>query len=195
LHETFHVFQAQAAGEKFNLADQYFESEEPYWEIEGQMQEDWESEIELLAKALEAKTADQAADYARQFLAQRDQRRNTQNLDADLVAYERQVEWLEGLAKYVELAIWEKASTTPIYKPHPEVVTDPDFESYSTYERHWSQEIDQLKHQSGQAGNTRFYYTGMAQANLLDKLMPDWKTEILKPGIFLEDLLRAAVAP
>jgi hypothetical protein len=195
LHESFHVYQAQVAGDKFTQANQYFESDELYWEIESQMREDWEKEIDLLAKALEAKTTEEATNYARQFLTQRDQRRNTQNLDEAFVAYECQVEWLEGLAKYVELAIWKKASTTSAYEPNPEVTRDPDFKSYSTFERQWSQEIDQLKHQSSQTGNTRLYYTGMAQANLLDLLKPDWKNEVMKPGIFLEDLLRTAVAP
>jgi len=36
--------------------------------------------------------------------------------------------------------------------------------------------------------------TGMAQAFLLDALLPDWKEKYWKDGIFLEDLLRTAIA-
>jgi hypothetical protein len=39
----------------------------------------------------------------------------------------------------------------------------------------------------------RFYYSGMAQAMLLDHLMPDWKNQVLNEGVFLEDLLETAV--
>jgi len=42
-------------------------------------------------------------------------------------------------------------------------------------------------------GDGRFYYSGMAQAVLLDRLMPGWKDQALEDGVFLEDLLEAAV--
>ena len=41
----------------------------------------------------------------------------------------------------------------------------------------------------------RFYYTGMAQAVLLDRLLPGWKEIAFDDGVFLEDLLATAVAP
>jgi hypothetical protein len=53
--------------------------------------------------------------------------------------------------------------------------------------------VAELKRQADQAGETRFYYTGMAQASLLDRLMPDWKVRILAKGVWLEDLLQSAV--
>jgi hypothetical protein len=39
----------------------------------------------------------------------------------------------------------------------------------------------------------RFYYSGMAQAVLLDRLMPDWKVRAWSEGVWLEDLLAEAV--
>ncbi|NKQ36994.1 MAG: hypothetical protein HF973_15450 [Chloroflexi bacterium] len=42
-------------------------------------------------------------------------------------------------------------------------------------------------------GDGRFYYSGMAQAALLDRLLPDWKEQALTDGVFLEDLLETAV--
>ena len=50
-----------------------------------------------------------------------------------------------------------------------------------------------MKNQGSQANDTRFYYTGMAQAFLLDRLMPDWKSSIFSEGVWLEDLLRQAI--
>jgi len=46
----------------------------------------------------------------------------------------------------------------------------------------------------GHSDEKRFYYSGMAQAFLLDRLSPGWKQQILSPGVFQEDLLRRAVS-
>ncbi|UCG23997.1 MAG: hypothetical protein JSW55_18005 [Chloroflexota bacterium] len=50
-----------------------------------------------------------------------------------------------------------------------------------------------MKRQAGQEGDVRFYYTGMAQASLLDRLSPGWKELGMNDGVWLEDLLRSAV--
>ncbi len=42
-------------------------------------------------------------------------------------------------------------------------------------------------------GEARFYYTGLAEAALLDRLMPDWKARVMAKGVWLEDLLQLAV--
>jgi hypothetical protein len=42
-------------------------------------------------------------------------------------------------------------------------------------------------------GDGRFYYSGMAQAVLLDRLMPGWKDQVLVDGVSLEGLLMTAV--
>jgi len=49
-----------------------------------------------------------------------------------------------------------------------------------------------MKRQVDQEGDTRFYYTGMAQATLLDRLSPDWKRTMAE-DVWLEDLLAQAV--
>jgi hypothetical protein len=72
---------------------------------------------------------------------------------------------------------------------------DEDFEGYNTFESHWNRELSQAKRQAGVEGDVRFYYTGMLQAYLLDRLLPDWQAGILEEGVYLEDLLREAVAP
>jgi hypothetical protein len=47
---------------------------------------------------------------------------------------------------------------------------------------------------AGNEGDGRFYYSGMTQAFLLDQLAPGWKARIMQDDVFLEDLLREAVA-
>ena len=50
-----------------------------------------------------------------------------------------------------------------------------------------------LRMQAG-AGEVRFYYSGMAQAFLLDRLAPGWRAGVLRGDVFLEHLLDQAVA-
>ena len=71
---------------------------------------------------------------------------------------------------------------------------DGDFKEYRFFQQRWRQEISQMKRHAGQEGETRFYLTGMAQATLLDRLLPGWKELALAEGVFLEDLLREAVS-
>ena len=193
LHESFHVFQAEIASTHFDDTEKAYRDDERYWSADASMHEAWKAEIDLLARAISSKSDDEAAERARAFLAQRDERRQTYGLDAALVDYERRIEWLEGLAKYVELGIWREASATPSYASLPALADDPDFKAYTTYSQRWSQELDQMKRQAALEGDVRFYYTGMAQAVLLDRLMPDWKAHILTETVALEDLLREAV--
>jgi len=37
-----------------------------------------------------------------------------------------------------------------------------------------------MKRQATREGETRLYYSGMAQAMLLDRLLPEWKSRILQ---------------
>jgi hypothetical protein len=138
---------------------------------------------ELLRQALVAPDDETAADLVSQFLAQRDLRRQRVSLPTDLVDYERQLEWEEGLAKYVEMEIWRQAFTASDYQPLPEMNQDPDFNDYQNFRQRWNQEISQMRRQAGQEGENRFYLTGMAQATLLDRLLPGWKEQSLADGV------------
>ena len=93
------------------------------------------------------------------------------------------------------MAIWELADESQTYAPAPQTVNDPDFKDYGTFERYFGRELDQAERQAGQDSVVRFYYTGMLQGRILDRLMPDWQTRALEDGVFLEDLLREAVSP
>jgi hypothetical protein len=130
----------------------------------------------------------------RQFLQSRDQRRAAAGLDAELVNYERQREWLEGLAKYAELSIQRLAATASGYIPQVALAVDPDFKGYATRERYWLNQMGEIQRSASREGESRFYYGGMAQAVLLDRLLPGWKGRAFAPGVMLEDLLREAVS-
>jgi hypothetical protein len=193
LHEAFHVFQRSQTQARLEDAELAYREDGRYWAVDPEMGEAWVEEIDMLAQALAATSDEQAADLVAQYLDRRRERRLSHNLSPALVDYERRLEWLEGLAKYVELEFWRQAAETQAYQPLLTTAEDSDFDEYSGFEGRWSQEIGQMKRQAGQEGDVRFYYTGMAQATLLDRLLPDWKEQVLEEGIWLEDLLGRAV--
>jgi hypothetical protein len=193
LHESFHAFQGMQAPERLAAAERAMQLASGYpWEEQG-IRAYWQRETELLAQALEARDADETRALARQFLAQRYERRQQFGLQADFVDFERQREWLEGCAKFVELDVWKVAFIAPSYQPVEATRSLPDFDSYRTFERAWSQEVAQLKRAAGQESDSLFYYTGMAQAFLLERMYPGWQARIMEKGIFLEDLLQVVI--
>ena len=54
----------------------------------------------------------------------------------------------------------------------------------------WSAQLGEVTRTAGRVGETRFYYSGMAQAAVVDRLLPDWKERAFEPDVMLEDLLR-----
>lgn len=193
LHEAFHVFQQAKAPARFDDAELAYRDGSNYWAIDPQMHDAWQEEIDLLAQALDAGSDERAAGLVRGFLNQRQARRQANDLSPDLIDLERRLEWLEGLAKYVELESWRQAAETEGYHPLPAMADDPDFDGYTKFDGRWSQEVGQMKRQANQEGDTRFYYTGMTQAVLLDRLMPAWKEQVMEEGVWLEELLAKAV--
>ena len=155
------------------------------------LQADWKTELDFLADALRSNDSTRALELTRQFLALRAARRESANLSHELIAYEQHREWLEGLARYAELETWRQAFISG-YVPLSETNALDDFKSYKGFESRWSWELDQISRMANDAGDGRFYYTGMAQAYLLDQLMPDWKTRVMDDGIWLDDLLKSA---
>jgi hypothetical protein len=141
---------------------------------------------------LEAKTQAEKIEFVREFLAVRDARRIDNSLSENLIDYERWLEWEEGTAKYIEVASL-KATCGPCgYQAINEMQDDPDFKQYQKINQRWSQEIIQLRYQTS-SGENQLYMTGMAQAFLLNDIMPGWKEKYWDEGIFLEDLLREAI--
>jgi hypothetical protein len=191
IHESFHVYQQLQAPERLAEAERAHEIGDHYWQVDTNMREAWKSEIDLLKQAVMAEDDTHARGLARQFLQQRAKRRAEANLSPDLVDYERQLEWEEGLAKYVEVDAWREAYQHADY--HPTLEGDPDFKGYQTFPQRLKQELGQMSRQAGQEGDVRFYYTGMAQALLLDRFTPGWKDKALQDRVWVEDLLADAL--
>jgi hypothetical protein len=194
IHESFHAYQAMTNLDRFTGAEEVMRLESHYpWEEQTQ-KDYWEVELNLLSLAAKSDDVQQTNKLARQFLVKRDERRKNLPLNSDFVNFERQREWLEGLAKYAELSSGRIASMTPDYQWLQAMDLDPSFNNYRSRERFWVMQLDQVRHVLNNEGEIRFYYSGFAQSVLLDKLFPKWKERAISEGIPLEDLLRAAVS-
>ena len=145
----------------------------------------------MLTAALQATSEFEKRELTQQFLQQRQTRRQDAHLTQDLIRYEQQREWLEGSAKYVELAVWREASRAPNFEPL--LTDDDDFSDYNNFERQWQRELAQMGRMADDEGDGRFYYTGWAQTTLLDTFMPEWKTRVFNEETTLEQLLGEAV--
>jgi hypothetical protein len=191
LHEEFHVFQIYSAKERLEASEAAHRLGDRYEAMAGDFAAEWKRECGLLADALAAKTTDEKRELVKQFLAARDTRRSQYKMEAQLIDYERWLEWEEGTAKYVEVLSLKLASASA-YAPVPDMQDDLDFKGYRTFNQRWANEMFQLRQQSS-PGEGRFYTAGMAQAFLLDDLLPGWKEQYWLEGVFLEDLLRQGV--
>ena len=107
-----------------------------------------------------------------------------------LISYERKREWLEGIAKYVELETGRKAAVAG-HIPLPEAQEAAGLNNYSTRERFWFNQVDAIDNTQF-SGETLFYYSGLGQAVLLDHLLPGWK-ELAIQGAELDPLLERAM--
>lgn len=180
LHETFHAFQASTAPDRFANWRDFYRGQARYPYENAAFKEAWNQEGKLLSQALDEPELAQVQVLVRQFLAVRDQRRTAVNANADLLRFEREVEWLEGLAKYVEILTYEVAEGASL-----EALKKLGF---------WQTDFRRLDGALGEAdSDLRFYLSGMAMARLLDRLDPAWKEHALAEGVYLETLLRAAV--
>lgn len=192
-HEAFHAYQATVCPVSFTNAEKVMLIENSYpWDDTTQV-DAWQKELDLLVDAAKANSNTEASELARQFLTQRELRRIQLGLSPEFVDFERKREWLEGLAKYTELTIGRIAAITPGYEPLPDIKDDPKFNDYNTRDRFWSMQLDQIRRILKNEGEVRFYYSGFAQAVVLDRLMPDWKERAMTEGVWLEDLLWEAI--
>jgi len=190
-HEAFHAYQGVAAPLRIASAERAAAEVEPGYPFgQAASERAWRRELGLLASCLQASTREEARVRARLFIASRRDRRNRLGLAAELVGCECQREWLEGLAKYVELESWRRAAQTPGYRPLTALKSDPSFKAYAGFRRRLSQEVGQI---AWAKDDTRFYYSGMAQAMILDRLMPGWKSRAFVQDVWLEDLVAEAV--
>jgi hypothetical protein len=107
-------------------------------------------------------------------------------LGSDFLAFERELEWLEGLAKYAEIKFYEIAASRSREAPYGR------YGAVLPFPLQW--DFVRLEKTLGaQDGDLRFYLSGLAQARLLDRLSPQWKARAMQEDVYLEDLLRDSV--
>lgn len=193
-HESFHAFQAAWAPQRFYPAEKSRSLDTQYPWFEEQTISAWETELKLLQSALRSSDPEETHQLAEQFLTQREERRTAMGLSQNLIDFENNREWVEGMARYAELEIWRLASERNRYQPVLSIQMDASFYHYRKFNTRWKRELDQMPRMAKDEGDGRFYYSGMAQAYLLDQLQPDWKSLMYEdPSLNLEDLLRNAV--
>jgi hypothetical protein len=193
LHEGFHAHVQRVAPQRLAQSEAAAAASDTYpWEDEALIAA-WEEELALLQSAVRAEERSDVERLAGEFLDRRDARRADAGLTAAQIAFENQREWLEGLAKYAELQVY-RAGASASYQPLPVTAEIDGFDNYETFQQRWDQEVDQITRMADDPGDGRFYYSGFAQGVILDELLPDWKERALEPGVFLEDLLREALA-
>jgi len=192
-HESFHAYQGTNLPDKLAAAERSYQWEEGYPLEQDAFIEAWKHELDLLMKAVLASSLEESRGLASQFLAAREERRKQAGLTYGSLAYERNREWLEGMAKYAELTLQRRAGADPDYRPLPAIQEDPNFSDYRSRERYWKGQMKELQRMAGRDGDIRFYYSGFAQGVLLDRFLPGWKERLWAEDIWLEELLAQAL--
>jgi hypothetical protein len=144
------------------------------------------AEGQALVNALQATDKQGTRDAAARFLKLRQTRRAEQ--DGKIAAYEQATEWIEGLARYAEVALMLHAGQAAPASPDNTI-------TYPAAAEIWQPFLDQLMNPSASPDGFRgrYYLLGAGQAFLLDRLLPDWKTRALNEKAALEGLLQEAV--
>jgi hypothetical protein len=186
LHEVFHAFQAVCHPSRFAKMKAVYASEDRYPFKDPEFVAAWNREGAVLAEASRSKDHVETARLAERFLDLRAARRARFVLDASLLDFERELEWLEGLAEFVEIRFYEIAHSRagePAYSRYKPPLPMPLQNDFFRLERALG----------AQSGDLRFYLSGMALARLLDRLRPGWMSEAMKDDYSLDDLLRGAL--
>jgi hypothetical protein len=187
LHEVFHAFQAARAPQHFTVAVSVYKFEGRYPYEDPEFSSAWNSEGAALAGALAAKDESTISGLVQKFLDIRKARRRQIDLDSELISYEQELEWLEGLSKYAEIRFFEFAASR---------ANEAAYANYRSGHPFWPMDLARLRRNlGGQEGDLRFYLSGVAQAMLLDRLDPRWKDGAFEESANLDDRLRAAVFP
>lgn len=171
IHEAFHAYQGISAYDKFKQAESIARLSSEYpWESP-ENQNGWSQEADLLLQAYKSESITSVHQYISEFLKHREQRRVLANISPHLIEYEQKREWLEGLAKYVELKTGIIASETALYESIPEIKELSDFKHYQNSSNNLKKQISEARRAASRSGESRFYYLGMLQAMLLEDLL------------------------
>lgn len=188
VHESFHAFQATRDFNRLKESESAFPWNKEYPWSDIAFNKAWKEEMALLIKAFESKDDSYAKRTIGQYLEMRNKRYLDSKFTPELIRLEQLKEWEEGMAKYMELALWKFASGSSAYVPAVALKNDPSFEQYKNFNQAMSRELMNCRMQP-QADDTRFYYAGMLQAFLLDRFYPGWKQQAFNTDIFPDMLL------
>ncbi|MEE4194350.1 MAG: hypothetical protein V2J07_04045 [Anaerolineae bacterium] len=192
-HESFHAYQGTVSLDRMAEAEKMISVESGYPWNDEQVRQMWQEELDLLYQAVQEEDLEVKRELAAQFLAQRVARRTQTSLSLEEIEFERQREWLEGLAKYAELSILYAAAADSAYLPVLNSSVDGEFDGYQKSVPYFERQLSEVTRMVNQDGEIRFYYTGMCMGLLLDDLLPGWKSEILTGKATQEQLLKEAV--
>ncbi len=193
-HESVHAYQGMQAEQTLKAAEMVYAINKPDYPYGDQeFHAAWQAELKTLNAALKTGDDAEALEWVREFLQQRADRRKAAGLSNALIRIEQLKEWEEGLAKYGELTAYRLAGSQSNYQPLAETARDSEFNAYRGGQKKWDSEIQQILREAGVDDDGRFYYSGFAQAVLLDRLMPGWQSRLFDEGVTLEGLLAEAV--
>lgn len=186
LHEAFHAYQATKEQDRFLQAQKMYAFEKLYPFEDEAFKSAWNEEGLSLASAIKEQNASARLESIERFLEVRVKRRSASSLSDELIALERRLEWLEGLAKYVEIRFAEKGAS---------LQGEAESKDYRIVRNRLQTDFSyRIRKLGDQDGDLRFYLSGAAQAMILDKVSPGWKHNITgKSHIGLEDLFEAVL--
>ena len=161
LHEAFHAFQATQELDRFMQAQRMYAFEKLYPFEDEAFKSAWNEEGSALFSAIREKDEAVRLKSIAKFLKIRLKRRSAASLSENLIAFERRLEWLEGVAKYVEMQFAEKGSSLK-----GEAISKDYRIVWNRLQADFSFRIRKLGNQNS---DLRFYLSGAAQAMILDK--------------------------
>jgi hypothetical protein len=186
-HEAFHGFERdpKRIGGKWGAENSLLVFE--YQETSARNNALFNIESRILYVALQSKNTGAMKQKLRQFLAIRGLRQS--ELDAHFVEFEKGAELNEGLAEYAGT----KAVLVGIQAARRKQISIPfGFTDESAFLSRKFEMLDRIT-SVGKNVRRKFYYTGSAQAFLLDRLLPNWKTKVQMERSSLQELLENAV--
>lgn len=188
VHEAFHAYaMTLIRGQVPNFGSDVDEGEMiPRLAALPELDKQQAAEGQALVKALQAGDEQIARQAAAEFLKLRQARRNAG--DTSIAAYEQSTEWIEGLARYADVALIRRAGEAA-YTPLDRAV------KYSATDKVWQQFLDQLANPAASPDGFRgrYYLLGAGQAFLLDRLRSDWRTRVFDEKLSLEEFLQEAL--
>ncbi|PLX01498.1 MAG: hypothetical protein C0595_14385 [Marinilabiliales bacterium] len=126
-------------------------------------------EASYLEQAIASKEHNDVLDNTKKFIEIRNTRRKECKMSSDEIQNEKDLEWLEGLARYAEYKA-SRSSNSLIAK-----------------------NLGDIDQKVKVKGDDRYYTLGMAQALVLDKLQQNWKNELFTDNFSLEEHLKDVI--